>query len=152
MKTRIDFSDIPKGLMSSLRATETYTAGLGFDTALLELIRLHVSYINRCAYCIDMHYKEGLAAGETQQRLYSVIAWRETTYYSEQEKACLEWAEYITLPADQHNEQSLFEGLLRFFDKAEIANLTLIIIQINAWNRLMKSFAIEAGTYQVGQH
>jgi len=152
MTTRIGFSEIPKGLMSTMKTAEEYIEGFNFDAGLLELIRLQVSHINRCAYCIDMHFKEALAAGETQQRLYSVTAWQEAPYYSAQERASLAWAEYITLPTEQYHEQALFERLLTFFNKAQIANLTFAIIQINAWNRLMKSFAIEAGHYQVGQH
>lgn len=152
MTTRIAFSEVPKGLMSTMRTTEGYLNSLGFDIKLLELIRLRASYINQCAYCIDMHFKEAIAAGEDIQRLYSIPNWRDTSYYSEEERACLAWAEYITLPSIQHDEQSLFEDLLAFYDKEKVANLTLVVIQINAWNRLMKSFGIEAGHYQVGQY
>lgn len=151
MKARIDFSEIPKGLMGAMTATESYLGKTGFDNKLVELIRLRVSHINDCAYCIDMHFKEAMAAGEDMQRLYSASAWKDTTYYSDEERACLAWAEYITLPGDRYDEQGLFDNLLAFFDKEKIANLTLIIIQINAWNRLMKSFGIEAGNYKVGQ-
>ena len=131
---------------------EDYISNIGFDIKLLELIRLRVSNINRCAYCIDMHFKEAMTAGEDLQRLYSVSEWNDASYYTAEERACFAWAEYITLPSGQHDEQSLFEDLLNFFDKEKIANLTLMIVQINAWNRLMKSFGIEAGNYQVGQH
>ena len=152
MSTRIEFSEIPKGLMSAMMTTEGYLSDIGFEFTLLELIRLSVSNINRCAYCIDMHFKEAIAAGEDLQRLYSVSNWKDTSYYTEEERACLAWAEYITLPSGQHDEQPLFENLLHFYDKEKIANLTLVVIQINAWNRLMKSFGIEAGNYQVGQY
>jgi len=152
MKARIEFSEIPKGLMSAMTSMEAYLGKTGFDIKLVELIRMRVSSINACAYCIDMHFKEAVAAGEDIQRLYSVSAWRDTTYYSDEERACLAWAEYITLPTGGYDEQGLFDDLLAFFDKEHIANLTLIIIQINAWNRLMKSFGIEAGNYQVGQY
>lgn len=152
MNTRIRFSEIPKELIATLIATEEVINKMGFDYKLLELIRLRVSSINQCAYCIDMHFKEAMAAGEMIQRLYSVSQWQETCYYSAEEKACLAWAEYITVPYKKHNEQVLFDQLLVFFDKEKIANLTLVIIHINSWNRLMKSFAIEAGGYQVGQH
>jgi len=152
MTTRIAFSEVPKGLMSNMRATENYLNNLGFDIKLLELIRLRASYINQCAYCIDMHFKEAIVAGEDIQRLYSIPNWKDTSYYSDEERACLAWAEYITLPNRQHNEQRLFDDLLPFYDKEKIANLTLVVIQINAWNRLMKSFGIEADRYQVGQN
>ena len=152
MTARIEFSEIPKGLMSTMMTTEGYLNDIDFEHNLLELIRLRVSNINRCAYCIDMHFKEAMTAREDLQRLYSVSDWKDTSYYTEEERACLAWAEYITLPREQHDEQSLFENLLRFYDKEKVANLTLVVIQINAWNRLMKSFGIEAGSYQVGQH
>jgi len=147
MKARIDFTEIPKGLMSAMMTTESYIGEAGFDTKLVELIRMRVSGINGCAYCIDMHFKEAIAAGEDMQRLYSVSVWRDTSYYSDEERACLAWAEYITQPVGHHDEQKLFDALLSFLDKEQIANLTLIIVQINAWNRLMKSFGIEAGNY-----
>ncbi len=152
MTTRIAFPEIPKGLMSVVMAVDDYISDVGFDIKLLELVRLRVSHINRCAYCIDMHFKEAMAAGEELQRLYSVSEWKDTSYYSAQEKACFAWAEYLTLPNGQHDEQRLFEDLLAFLDKEKIANLTLMIVQINAWNRLMKSFGIQAGGYQVNQY
>jgi len=153
MTTRIAFSEVPKGLMSSMIVTENYLKTVGFDFKLLELIRIRVSYINKCAYCIDMHIKEAVATGEEIHRLYSVSDWQDTTYYSDEERACLAWAEYITLPCEKLcDEQRLFDDLLHFYDKEKIANLTLVVIQMNAWNRLMKSFGIEAGSYKVGQH
>jgi AhpD family alkylhydroperoxidase len=138
--------------MSTMMTAENYVSSIGFDSKFLELIRFRVSQINQCAFCIDMHFKEAIAAGEDARRLYSVSVWRDTTYYTAEERACLAWAEYVTLSDDQRDEQSLFEDLLTFLDKEKIANLTLAIIQINAWNRLMKSFGIEAGNHQVGQH
>lgn len=143
MKARIALTEIPKALMASMMRTEAFLEELEFDKKLLELIRLRVSYINGCAYCVDMHYKEALNNAEKLHRLYSVPQWKETSIYVEKEKACLEWAEYVTAPTKFSNEQELFENLLSHFDKEEIANLTMVIIQINAWNRLMKSFGIE---------
>ena len=137
MTARISFSEIPKGLMSTMTIVEKYLNEIDFERKLAELIRLRVSSINRCAYCIDMHFKEAMAAGEDLQRLYSLSEWKHTSYYTTEEQACFAWAEYITLPSGQHDEQHLFEDLLHFFDKEKIANLTLMIIQANAWNRLM---------------
>lgn len=147
MKARVEFSEIPEGLMSCMTTIETYLSELDFEVKLLELIRLRVSYINGCTYCIAMHYKEALDEGETLHRLYSVPVWSDASCYTDRERACLQWAEYITLPQEFSNEQELFEKLSHYFDKAAIANLTLVIIQINAWNRLMKSFGIEADQY-----
>lgn len=144
MEARVAFDEIPEGLMSGMSRIETYLSGLDFDVKLLELIRLRVSYINGCSYCIAMHYKEALDEGEKLHRLYSLPVWNDASCYTDKERACLQWAEYITLPQEFTDQQELFETLLRYFDKAAIANLTLVVIQINAWNRLMKSFGIEA--------
>ena len=151
MSARIAFSEIPKGLMSTMMTTEHYINKCDLDLKLLELISLRVSNINQCAYCIDMHFKEAMAVGEDLQRLYSQQLQKLPNNYTAEERACFAWAEFITLPTGQHDEQSLFEELLQFFDRDKIANLTLMIIQINAWNRLMKAFGIEAGNYQVSQ-
>jgi len=152
MSVRINFDEIPKKLMSSMMAVENYVNDSGFESKLLELIRFRVSQINECAYCIDMHYKEAIAAGEEPQRLYSVAAWKETPYYSDQEKSMLAWAESVSLPLLPSDQQALYNDLSRHITKQDIANFTLSVIQINSWNRLAKSFGFEAGHYQIGQH
>lgn len=151
MNARIDFSEIPSGLLAAMREMERYVENIGIEVKLKELIYVQVSMLNQCAFCIDMHFKEATAAGEESQRLYSLPAWREAPYYSAQERACLAWAEYVTFPQSQLEEGLLFEALLEFFDKQQIADLTLAINQINGWNRLMKAFGIQAGGYVVGQ-
>jgi AhpD family alkylhydroperoxidase len=148
MKARIEFPEIPHKIMSSMMFIEKHIGEMGFSDGLLELIRLRVSYINGCDYCVNMHFKDALEKGEDLHRLYSVPLWKDSTFYSEQERACMAWAEYVTLPAGVNDEQTLFEDLLTHFDKGAIANLTLAIIQINAWNRLMKSFGINAGLHR----
>jgi len=150
---RLNFEQIPDELMSSMMKVENTVNKAGFDQGLLELIRYYVSQINQCAYCMDMHYKEAIAAGETEQRLHSIMAWRETGYYNEQERAVLEWTESVTQIAQASAEQQfLFENLSEYFSPEDIANLTLAITQINSWTRLAKSFGFEAGSYEVGQH
>lgn len=149
MNTRISFEEVPKGLMSSMMTVENYVNSNGFDLKLLELIRYHVSSLNECAYCIDMHFKEAVSAGEEPQRLYSVAAWRETPYYTEKERAVLEWSESITLTHMEYDRQALYLELLKHMELSDIANLTIAITQINSWNRLAKTFGFKAGTYQV---
>jgi len=150
---RLNFEQIPEELMSSMMKVENTVNKAGFDHSLLELIRYYVSQINQCAYCMDMHYKEAIAAGETEQRLHSIMAWRETDYYNEQERAVLAWTESVTQIAHASAEQQfLFENLSEYFAPEDIANLTLAITQINSWTRLAKSFGFEAGSYEVGQH
>jgi len=150
---RINFQQIPEQLMSCMMQTENHINSLEImHEKQLELMRFYVSQINQCAYCIDMHFKEAIVAGENEQRLYSVSVWRETSYYTESERAMLEWAESITLLNDNaEQQQAVFLNLSQYFNIEETANLTLAIIQINSWNRLAKSFGFEPGSYKVSQ-
>ena len=152
MTERITFAEIPAQLMECMMATERYLRGCGFAINLLELVRLRASQLNGCAYCIDMHYQEAIVAGETPLRLYSLPVWRATPFYSDEERAVLAWTEAVTLLPEELISVELGDTLLSFFDKAQLANLTMVIVQINAWNRLMKAFDIEPGHYQPGSH
>jgi AhpD family alkylhydroperoxidase len=146
---RISNKDIPAGLYQALYKVQDYINNSGLDAGLLHLLRMRVSYINSCAYCIDMHFKEGIDHGETALRLISVPVWRETPYYSPKEQAVLEFSEVLThMPAEEHSD-AIHEKLEKFFSKHEIANLTLAIIQINSWNRVVRSFGTIPGNYEV---
>lgn len=146
---RIPFSEWPEGLYQVMANVEAYIAKSGFDHKLLELLKFRVSQINSCAYCLDMHYKEAIHAGETSQRLYSVSAWRETPYYTPKEQAALAFAETLThLPAEAHSDH-IHDELVKYFSQQEIAVLTLAVAQINSWNRLVRSFGTVPGNYQV---
>jgi AhpD family alkylhydroperoxidase len=145
---RISFKDAA-GVYNALKQGQNYVDQCGLDFKLLELIRMRVSQINSCAYCLDMHYKEAIHAGEDPIRLISVSAWRETNYYSPQEQAVLAFAEHLThMPAEVHSDH-LHDELNKYFTKEEIANITMAIIQINSWNRLTRSFGSVAGHYKV---
>lgn len=149
---RILQNELPAGLMETLLQTQHYVDNCGLDHKLLELVRFRVSQINSCAYCLDMHYKDAIAAGETPLRLISAAAWRETSYYSPKEQAALGFAETLTkLPADE-NSDDIHDGLKKYFSKEEIAKLTVAIAQINTWNRIVRSFGPEPGKYKVKQH
>ncbi|MBQ0727550.1 MAG: carboxymuconolactone decarboxylase family protein [Thalassolituus oleivorans] len=152
--SRIPFENIPENLMNCMMQTEKYIKSLNIiDESFMEVLRYRVSVINQCAYCIDMHFKEAVAASESELRIYSSSVWKETTYYTESEQALLEWAESVTLLNDTSEQrQQSFTNLSKHFSQDDISNLTLSIMQINSWNRLAKSFGFEAGTYQVGQH
>ncbi|WP_254154280.1 carboxymuconolactone decarboxylase family protein [Chryseosolibacter indicus] len=146
---RISYKELPQGFLNGLLAGQEYIDNAGLDFSLLELIRMRVSQINSCAYCLDMHFKEGLAHGETALRLISVSAWRETPYYTPKEQAVLAFAERLTrLPAEEHSDD-IHNELSKYFSKREIALLTLAIIQINSWNRLVRSFGTVPGKYEV---
>lgn len=121
-----------------------------FDRSLLELVKLRVSQINRCAFCIDMHSKEARAAGETEQRIYGLSAWREAPYYTAQERAALAWAEANTLIADHEIDDMLYRDTLTHFSEAALIDLTVAIGTINSWNRIARSFKADAGNYEAG--
>ncbi|TZF82579.1 carboxymuconolactone decarboxylase family protein [Pedobacter sp. BS3] len=152
MMEKISYNELPDGLMQVMRQVEAYINGSGLDRKLLELLRMRVSQINSCAYCMDMHYKEAIHAGETPLRLISVSAWRETPYYSPKEQAVLAFAETLTRMREEEHSDHIHEDLLKYFSKQEIAYLSLAVAQINSWNRLMRSFGSVPGNYKVGQH
>jgi AhpD family alkylhydroperoxidase len=127
---------------------ETYLHQSGLETKLLDLIRLRVSQINGCAYCLDMHWKDLRAAGETEQRLYGLDAWRESPYYTERERAALGWAEAVTLVTEGHVPDEVFEEAHQHFKDEDLANLTLAVVAINGWNRLNIALRTVPGTYQ----
>ncbi|NQZ82013.1 MAG: carboxymuconolactone decarboxylase family protein [Colwellia sp.] len=117
---------------------------------LVHLLKTRVSQINGCAYCIDMHTKDARSAGESEQRLYALNAWRETPFYSKEECAALAWAEANTLIAKNGVTATLFEGMQKYYSDQQIVDLTLVITSINAWNRIALSFGAVAGSYTVG--
>lgn len=151
MEARIAFTDTTKGIVDGLLKTEMYLHKSGLDLKLLELIKYRVSQINGCAYCLDMHHKEAIALGENEQRLYSLSAWKECPYYSDKERAVLAYAEAVTNLHQHGITDELFEHLSQHFSKAQIADLTLAIANINSWNRLNISFRTVPGGYKVGQ-
>lgn len=148
---RIGYQDIPTGMFEKLMALETLANESGLDMALLEMVRLRVAQLNKCAYCVDMHHKELQHLGESDLRLYSLGVWKETDYYTEQERLVLEFTEKLTKLGEDGIPDALFEGLATYFEKGEIAVLTLAIAQINTWTRLMRTFQFIPGRYRVNQ-
>jgi AhpD family alkylhydroperoxidase len=116
--------------------------------ALFELVKIRASQMNGCAYCIDMHTKDARAAGETEQRIYALSAWRETPFFSERERAALEWTEAVTRVGDTHVPDEIHQRVSTQFDESELVALTFAVIVINSWNRLAVSFRAPVGTYQ----
>jgi AhpD family alkylhydroperoxidase len=125
-----------------------YARECGLEAPLLELVRLRASQINRCAFCIDMHTKDARAAGETEQRLYTLSAWHETPFFTPRERAALAWTEAVTRIADAPVPEELFREAREQFSEKELVDLTLAIIAINGWNRLAGTFRSEPGRYQ----
>lgn len=151
MQPRIDYTKHAQEAQRSLYALERYLFSSGVDHKLIHLIKMRASQINGCAYCIDMHSKDARAAGETEQRLYELDAWRETPFYSEKERAALEWTESVTLVSQTHVPDEAFENLQKHFSEKEIVDLTVAVGTINLWNRLAISMRAVPGTYQVRQ-
>ncbi|WP_263358890.1 carboxymuconolactone decarboxylase family protein [Acidicapsa ligni] len=122
------------------------------EPALIELIKVRVSQINGCSYCIDMHSKDARAGGETEQRLYALSAWEETPFFTDRERAALALAEAITLVSEDHVPDSVYEKAKESFSEEELVNLTLAVITINGWNRLAITFRMVPGEYQPVTH
>lgn len=137
--------------IQALRALETHLHNCGLEPALLELVKMRASQINGCAFCLDMHSKDARAAGESEQRLYVLDAWREAPLYSDRERAALDWTEAVTRVADTQVPDRVYEHVSQHFDDAELLDLTLAITAINAWNRLAISSRMPVGQYRPAQ-
>lgn len=134
--------------INALRELETYLHGCGLEHSLLELVKMRASQINGCAYCLDMHSKDARAAGETEQRLYTLDGWHETPFFSARERAALEWTESLTRVADTHVPDEVHARVSKHFTDEELLSLTLAVVAINGWNRLAISSRVEPGTYK----
>lgn len=148
MSTRIDFTKVAPGALHALFSLQKYVEGSGLEAPLLELVKMRASQINGCAYCLDMHSKDARAAGETEQRLYLLNAWREAPFYTERERAALAWTESLTLVSENHVPDEIYAEARQHFSEAELVNLSLAVVAINGWNRLAIGFRAEVGAYQ----
>ena len=116
------------------------------------MVKLRASQINGCAYCIDMHWKDARAVGESEQRLYGLAAWEESPYYTDRERAALAWTEALTNLADGHVSDAAYDAVRAQFAEKEVADLTWAVAAINAWNRVAIASRAEPGKYTPGQH
>jgi AhpD family alkylhydroperoxidase len=131
-----------------MNAVERYVRECGLERGLIELVKLRASQINGCAYCVDMHTKDARANGETEQRLYAVVVWKEAPFFTERERAALAWAEAVTLVSQEQVPDNVFEIARKEFSDKELIDLTMAVIAINGWNRLAIGFRKIAGSYQ----
>lgn len=149
MPQRFEYHPSHPGIQA-LRNLESVIRERSLEASLLELVRMRASQINGCAYCLDMHSKEARARGENEQRLYVLDAWRETSFYSERERAALAWTEAVTRVADTQVPDDVHQHAAQHFDDSELLDLTLAVMAINSWNRLVISSRAEVGSYRPG--
>jgi len=148
MEPRVDARKHAQEAQKAMYALEQYIAGCGLEHKLVHLMKMRASQINSCAYCIDMHSKDARALGETEQRLYELDAWRETPFYTDRERAALEWTEALTLVSQTHVPDSVYEEARKYFNEKEIVDLTFVVTTINAWNRLAIALRAVPGHYR----
>ena len=148
MSARIDYRKVSPEAMTAMAGLERFIRLSGLEPGLVHLVKLRVSYLNGCAYCVDVHTKDAHVAGETDQRLHAIPVWREAPFFTPREQAALAWTESVTELArtgvpDDHYEEARAE-----FSEFELVALTMVIIAINGWTRLAVSFRTEPGSYQ----
>ncbi len=148
MESRFNFFTAAPDAYRAMRGLEQYLHDCGLEENLLHLVKLRASQINGCAYCLDMHSKDLRAIGESEQRLYTLDAWRECPWYTDRERAALAWTEALTLITNGHVPDSVYQQVRPHFTDKELSDLTLAITTINAWNRICVSSRVEPGTYQ----
>ena len=147
MEPRLNYLKLAPEPLKTMYGLEAYLRGWGLDHGLLELVKTRASQINGCAFCLDMHTQDARVAGETEQRLYALPAWRETPFYTDRERAALAWAEAVTT-LDGHVPDAVYEEVRPHFTDKELADLTWAVVAINGWNRVAISFRPVPGTYK----
>jgi AhpD family alkylhydroperoxidase len=147
MSSRLVWKTASPNAYKAMLGLEDHLEQCGLEPLLLDLVRTRASQLNGCAYCIDMHTKDLRARGEREQRIYLLDAWRETDFYSERERAALAWTEAVTRLTDGQVSDDVFAQARAHFTEAELADLTLAVVTINAWNRFSIAFRPPVGGY-----
>ena len=148
MTRRIEYENVAPDVMRAMLALEQAVRTSGLEPALLHLVKLRASYMNGCAYCVDMHTKDARAGDESEQRLYAVPVWRETPFFTPRERAALAWTEALTRISHGEVSDELYAQARKHFSEKELVDLSLAIIAINGWNRLAVPFRSTPGVYQ----
>lgn len=148
MNARMNYGKAAPGAMAAMDALQTYVDDCGLEPILLELVKVRASQINGCAYCIDMHTLDARAIGETEQRLYALSAWRETPFFTDRERAALEWTEAVTLLSAAHVPDAVYDAVRPHFTDKELVDLTAAVVLINSWNRFSVAFRSVPGRYR----
>ena len=149
MKSRLDYRKAAPDAFKAMLDLELAVHRGNLEKSLIELVKMRASQINGCGYCLDMHSKDARAAGETEQRLYVLPAWREAPFYSARERAALAWTEAVTQVATNDLPDALYQEVHQEFGDKGMVELTLAIIAINGWNRLAIGFRADVGSYVV---
>lgn len=149
MKARLNANTAAPAAMQALLGLQTHVNACGLEHDMLELVKFRASQLNGCAWCMDMHSKDARAAGETEQRLYLLSAWRECAFYTERERAALAWTEAVTRLGEDGVSDEVFAAARAQFSEAELVELTMAIIAINGWNRINVAFRTPPGTYRL---
>ncbi len=152
MEQRFNYFKAAPDAYKAMSGLEAYLHSCGLEEGLLHLIKLRASQINGCAFCLDMHSKDLRAIGETEQRLYTLDAWRECPWFTDRERAALAWTEALTLITQGHVPDAVYEEARRQFNEKELTDLSIAITTINAWNRLSIAARATPGTYKVGAY
>jgi AhpD family alkylhydroperoxidase len=148
VESRISYTKTVPEARDALLHLSEYVHKSGLEESLLGLVFLRASQINGCAFCIDMHWKDLRAMGQSEETLYMLNAWRESPGYTERERAALAWTEAVTLVAEGHMPDDVYAAAHKQFSDAELVNLTLAITVINSWNRMNIAFRVPAGGYR----
>ena len=148
MNTRIDVRKYISSNLTQALLKLSFESQKHLEHSLLRLVEIRASQINGCAYCLDMHTKDARAAGETEQRIYTLDAWRETPFFTDRERAALEWTEAVTLVAETRVPDDVYQQVRQQFSEEELVELTFAVIVINSWNRLNVSFRPLVADYQ----
>ena len=148
MSGRFDYETVAPAANEAMRGVERYVRASGLERSLIELVKIRASQVNGCAFCLDMHTKDARAAGESEQRIHVLSAWRDAPFYSERERAALAWTEALTRLAPDGVPDELYEIARKVFNEVELVNLTMAVVAINGWNRLPVAFrSPEPGSY-----
>lgn len=137
---RIDYKEVAPGAYEAMRDLNGYVKRSGLEASLLELVKIRASQINGCAFCLEMHARDARSLGEKQFRLDTLSAWREAPFFTDRERAALEWTEAVTMVSIHHVPDEVYAMAQAQFSQPELVNLTMAVILINGWNRLAISF------------
>lgn len=148
MTERLKYENVAPEALKGMMELEKYVTNSDLEASLYELVKIRASQLNGCAYCLDMHTKDARNAGETEQRLYTLSAWRETSFFTNRERAALAWTEAMTKISENEIPDSLYEEVAINFSEKDMLALSMAIVAINGWNRLAISFRKEPGTYK----